>query len=385
MKFAFISTMTGAPWGGSEELWSQSASLLQQEGHQVVASVVWWPRLSPKVLALAQRGIEIIVQPNPLLRWPVRLWRNLKQRVGFKVSDFEWLLRRDFDLVVISQGCNFDGLEWMKFCEGMSLPFAVIIQSNSEVYWPNDQRGAEMALGYRAARKVFCVSRHNLELLNCQIGESLSNAEVVWNPFNVPTDRPPAWPKENGVWKMACVGRLEPVAKGQDLLLQVLSQTKWRERPLEVNFYGAGTCEQNLKKLAARLQVSNLHFRGHVAEVQNIWKENHLLVMPSRIEGLPLALVEAMWCARPAVVTDVGGSAEICMDGETGFLVAAPAVGLLEQALEAAWDRRHSWESMGKAARDRVEKLVPRNAIGDFCNQLKGCVEKQKAVTRKSN
>jgi glycosyltransferase involved in cell wall biosynthesis len=334
------------------------------------------------VLALAERGIEVIVQPSPLLRWPVRLWRKLKQCLGLKVSDFEWLRRQGSDLVVISQGCNFDGLPWMTYCKAMNLPFAAIIQSNSEMYWPDDERGAEMAAAYRAARKVFCVSHHNLELLCRQIGESLSNAEVVWNPFNVPVGPPPLWPKENGVWKLACVGRLEPVAKGQDLLLQVLSQSKWRERPLEINFYGAGACEQNLKKMAARLQVSNLHFRGHVAEVQNIWKENHLLVMPSRIEGLPLALVEAMWCARPAVVTDIGGNAEICVDGETGFLAAAPAVALLEQALEAAWNCRHGWESMGQAARARVEKLVPRDAIGDFCKQLQGCVQKQHAVIR---
>ena len=37
---------------------------------------------------------------------------------------------------------------------------------------------------------------------------------------------------------------------------------------------------------------------------------NHLLVLPSRAEGTPIALVEAMICARPAVVTDVGGNVE---------------------------------------------------------------------------
>lgn len=377
--------MTGAPWGGSEELWSQVACRLQQEGHSIVASVAWWPQLSPKVTALAGRGIKILVQPNPLIRWPVKLWRRIKQRAGFDTSDYAWLGRQEFDAVVVSQGCNWDGLEWLKFCHKLNLPFVAILQSNSEIYWPNDERGTEMAETYRAARKVFCVSRHNLDLLNRQIGETLSNAEVVWNPVNVPAEPPPAWPKENGMWKLACVGRLEPVAKGQDLLFQVLSQDKWRERPLEVNLYGAGACEQNLKKLAAQLQIKNVHFRGHVADVQSIWKENHLLILPSRIEGLPLALVEAMWCGRPAVVTDIGGNAEICADGETGFLAAAPAPGLLGQALERAWDRRRDWESMGKAARVRVEHLVPSDAIGDFCKRLKKCLEKSKAETAKSN
>jgi glycosyltransferase involved in cell wall biosynthesis len=130
-------------------------------------------------------------------------------------------------------------------------------------------------------------------------------------------------------------------------------------------------CERNLRKLASSLQLKNVRFRGHVANVQAIWEENHLLVLPSRFEGLPLALVEAMWCARPATVTDVGGNAEMCVDGETGFVATAPAVGLMEQTLERAWNRRHEWESMGKAARARAEQFIPKDPIGNFCRQLK--------------
>jgi len=169
---------------------------------------------------------------------------------------------------------------------------------------------------------------------------------------------------------MACVARLDPAAKGQDLLFQVLAQKQWRERPAEINLYGSGMCERNLQKLAESLQLKNVRFRGHVANVQAIWEENHLLVLPSRFEGLPLALVEAMWCARPAAVTDVGGNAEMCVDGETGFVAAAPAVKLLDQTLERAWNRRHEWKSMGQAACARAEQFIPKDPVGDFSRQL---------------
>ena len=99
-----------------------------------------------------------------------------------------------------------------------------------------------------------------------------------------------------------------------------------------------------------------------------------MLVLPSRAEGLPLALVEAMLCARPAVVTDVGGNAELCVDGETGFVAAAPAVSLLEQTLERAWNHRHEWQSMGTAARTRAERLIPIDPIGDFCREILKCL-----------
>ena len=65
-----------------------------------------------------------------------------------------------------------------------------------------------------------------------------------------------------------------------------------------------------------------------------------MLVLPSRYEGLPLALVESMWCSRPAVVTEVAGNTEVCVDNETGLVVPVPTVPLLADTLERAWERR---------------------------------------------
>jgi glycosyltransferase involved in cell wall biosynthesis len=380
MRFVFISTMAGAPWGGSEELWSQAALRLQQQGHEVSASVAWWPELSPRVEALAGGGIELFVRKPASHSLASRVWRKIKRQFREEIpAERQWLLQRKPDLAVISQGGNSCGLFWMNYCREQGLPFAAIVQANFEGWWPDDKRTAKMARAYHAARHIFCVSRHNLELLEKQIGESLPNALVIRNPFNVSASQPPAWPKENGAWKLACVARLEPAAKGQDLLFQILAQPKWQERPVEVNLYGTGPCEQNLKKLANHFQLKNVRFRGHVTDVAGIWEENHLLVLPSRYEGLPLALVEAMWRARPAVVTDIGGSAEMCVDGETGFVAGAPAIKLLEETLEHAWNKRNDWPRMGLAARARAEKLIPKDPVENFCKQLLECAEKQKS------
>ena len=374
MRIVFISTMSGCPWGGSEELWSQTASRLRQEGHTVSASVVWWPELSPKLLALEKQGVEIYSRRADKPNLPVRLWNKVKRQFQAEENrELKWLRSQQPDLVVISQGGISDGVEWMNFCVDAGLPHVSIVQCNTEGWWPTDEASGLVARGYGSAKKVVCVSRHNLKLLERQIGEALPNASVIWNPYNVPAQEPPAWPKENGVWKLACVARLDPAAKGQDLLFQVLAQKQWQERPLEINLFGSGICEQNLKKLAGSLQLKNVHFRGHVSNVKAIWEENHLLILPSRYEGLPLALVEAMWCARPSVVTDVAGNTELCLDEETGFVAAAPAVTILDQTLERAWSRRQEWQSMGKAARTRVERLVPKDPVGDFCRQLAEC------------
>jgi glycosyltransferase involved in cell wall biosynthesis len=121
------------------------------------------------------------------------------------------------------------------------------------------------------------------------------------------------------------------------------------------------------------LGLKNVRFCGHVSDVEAIWKENHMLVLPSRYEGLPLVLVEAMWCGRPAVVTDVAGNSEVCFDNETGFVAPAPTVPLLADALERAWSRRSDWQSMGQAARAWAESQIPRDPIALFAERLKSC------------
>jgi glycosyltransferase involved in cell wall biosynthesis len=261
----------------------------------------------------------------------------------------------------------------MEYCKATGQPFATIVQANAEAWWPSDETSARMAGLYPSARRLFCVCHHNLALLEHQIGRHLTNGHVARNPNNVAWSPLLPWPPEDGVFRLACVARLEPAAKGQDLLFQVLASAAWREHCIEVNLYGTGPCERSLRQLASSLGLDKVHFRGQVSDITQIWRTNHLLILPSRWEGLPLALVEAMWCGRPAVVTDVGGNAELCVDGETGFLVAAPAVSLLKQTLDRAWERRSDWQSLGQAARARVIKVIPEDPITDLCTQLVEC------------
>src|SRR5208283_3974935 len=113
-------------------------------------------------------------------------------------------------------------------------------QCNGEFWWFPEQVVGEAVASYTAARRIFCVCRSNLDLLRMQVGEPLLNGEVVCNPYIVSSERPATWPDESGGWRLACVARMDPAAKGQDLLLQILARPEWRERPVELNFFGAG-------------------------------------------------------------------------------------------------------------------------------------------------
>jgi len=114
-----------------------------------------------------------------------------------------------------------------------------------------------------------------------------------------------------------------------------------------------------------------VEFAGHTHDLAAVWRTHHGLVLPSRLEGTPLALYEAMLCHRLAIVTDVGGNAELIEDNVSGFVAATPSVAALDEALERAWARRAEWRELGLAAGRRVRAVAPANPSATFAERLK--------------
>ena len=235
----------------------------------------------------------------------------------------------------------------------------------------------DLARRYRAALAValrcFFVAQANRRMAEKQIGGELPNVEIVRNPFNVCYNVSLPWPASGteAEVRFACVGRLYPPAKGQDILFEALAQSQWKCRAWRLSVYGEGPARLTLEWLARRLGLSErVNFAGF-ARPEEIWTENHVLVMPSRYEGLPLVMVEAMLCCRPIVATDVAGHAEIVEDAVTGFLADAPTPRGMAAALERFWARRAEAQEIGKAGHDRIQQLVPPDPVRVFAENLK--------------
>ncbi len=364
-RIAFIAVNQSAPWGGSEELWAQSALRMAKMGYAVGVNVQGWEPSVPQVDELAQAGCEIGY------RWynktPLHL---LRFKLYKSETYYRWLDRFKPDLAVISQASNIDGLGWMEACLSRNIPFAPIAEAAAPNYWPPDERAQRLKVAYERSAACYFVSQGNIDLTVKQIASDLAHAQVVRNPFKVAYDAAPAWPQSDEPLKLACVGRLEPFSKGQDLLFEVLRTEKWRARSLQITLYGNGTSKATLAGLKALWNLEQIKFGDYVDDVESIWANHHGLILPSRYEGLPLAVVEAMLCARPCIVTDVAGNTELIQDNVHGFIATAPHVGCLDQALERAWQQRDRWEAMGQAAAVQVRRLVARDPIGDFVRKL---------------
>ena len=273
------------------------------------------------------------------------------------------------DLVLVSQGGNHDGCVFAEVCRRLRLPYAVVSHKASELYWPADWQQRTIAGVYRAARACFFVSEHNRRLTEEQLGFALPGAAVARNPFLVPWEPRMDWPDERQ-FRLACIGRLHPREKGQDLLLRVLARRRWRDRPLSVTFFGDGLQRASIERMACNLGLENVTFAGFVRDVPAIWSDHHALILPSRCEGLPITLVEAMLSGRVAIVTDVGGNAEVVEDGATGYLAAAPTEDAIDDAMERAWSERHRWREIGAAAATRIRTLIPPEPERCFAERL---------------
>lgn len=361
-RFTVISTCP-EPWGGSEELWSGAARVLAERGHRVWAFKMALDGAHPRIhqlksLSCTVRNLRRLPAPQPLI--------TRSHLLSLAVH----LTVRRPDLVVISQGDNYDGLHFGYLCRKLRIPYALVSQKAADHFWPPDKSRQYRRDVFEGAAKCFFVSQHNRRLTEDQIGADLANAAVVSNPYLVPAESPLPWPDAgDDCLPLACVARLYLLDKGQDILLRVLAREKWKGRGLHVSFFGRGMNAESLADLAARLGVRNVSFEGQTEDVPGIWKEHHALVLPSRAEGLPLSLVEAMMCGRPAIVTKVGGNAEVVQDGVTGFL-AAPDEDSIDAALEEAWARRGELREMGERAALRIRDLVPANPAEDFADTL---------------
>ncbi len=213
----------------------------------------------------------------------------------------------------------------------------------------------------------------NRDVIEANLALDMSAARIVDNPFNVPLDASPAWPAAQGDrWKLACVARLHFQSKGQDVLLHVLRQPKWRARPLEVTLWGedAGNRAQIEKLIRLYGLQSQVKLGGYVDDVQDVWRTHHALVLPSRFEGNALAMIEAMMCGRMPIVTNVGRVSELIDDGDCAFVAPAATVELVDDALERAWRQRDEWQVMGARAAEAIRTRHSLAPAEDFADAI---------------
>jgi starch synthase (maltosyl-transferring) len=191
----------------------------------------------------------------------------------------------------------------------------------------------------RLSRKSVCVSDAVARFTQRRSHVPRSRLVVIPNGVEVPpSDVAPA-PIRSGFglphdsMVAIYVGRLDP-QKGVDVLLHAIAIAREQTANLHLLVAGSGPESNSLVALAEELGIiSHVHFLGWRDDVNALLRAADFFVMPSRWEGMPNAVLEAMAAGLPVIATPAEGSAELVRDGETGRLVPIDDADALAGAL----------------------------------------------------
>ena len=176
---------------------------------------------------------------------------------------------------------------------------------------------------------------------------SPENREVAREIYKIPSNSAPI---------LGSIGSLEP-RKGHPVLFRAVAQLAAGPLPdVHLLVVGDGPDEELLKDQAHTMGLDDhITFFPFTSKPNLVFERIDITVLSSLYkEGLPNVLLESMAMSVPVVSTDLGGVAEIVLDGQTGYKVGVDDSGALANAIERMWADQGFYRQMGDNARQLI-------------------------------
>jgi glycosyltransferase involved in cell wall biosynthesis len=166
------------------------------------------------------------------------------------------------------------------------------------------------------------------------------------------------------------VGRLEPV-KNHELLLNAFCSAVSSDPTLGLWIVGDGTQRKALEQLTATLKISDhVKFWGQQLDVARFFCAADAFVMSSLSEGLPMSLLQAFSVGLPAIVTDVGGMAEVVRLANAGIIVPSGDPREMSAAMLRLTRNQEEREQFCRNAQDAFEAHFSLQSMADSYMKL---------------
>jgi glycosyltransferase involved in cell wall biosynthesis len=221
----------------------------------------------------------------------------------------------------------------------------------------------ERRWAFRRSDRVISISRFTADRAVAANGIAPDKVRILYNCLDPRFERYVRAEGAGSGLSMLTVGRmtLAEQYKGHDYVIRAMPALLRQFPHLVYDIVGDGDGRPSLERLADQVGVRDaVRFHGVVseAELQRRYAEASLFIMPSRGEGFGFVFLEAMAHGVPAIGGNMDGTAEIILDGETGYLVDPTS----EDAIATAASRLLGNEAL----RQRMGKKAWRRANEDF-------------------
>lgn len=213
-----------------------------------------------------------------------------------------------------------------------------------------------LSCAVRWSRKIICVSEPMAERLSLTFPQRASDIHACLNGVDdsffrvVKSDLP-----ESLMLRIVCVGSLIP-RKAYATLVRAVALCDARKE-IHISLIGEGPSRGELESLCRSLDVAaQFEFLGerNPEQIRRIFAESDLFVLPSRSEGRPNALIEAIAAGLPAISTNLEGVRGLVFPELNGWLFAVDDVDGLAEILDSAFRRKSDLSAMGERGRDML-------------------------------
>jgi glycosyltransferase involved in cell wall biosynthesis len=350
----FLSVMNGCAWGGSEEIWYQTALWMGKNNYNAAVCCFGWEEKKNRISILKENNVAVFLLPNKKSIFKKLMLFNIVKKIPFE----------KYDTIFVNQGGweDITHAPFKKLYHRFSKYVITYHNYNSDATLSNAKQTILKNWIKNSSLNILLTGKV-LNLLKDNFNIEIEKKIVYVNPITfLPPSHAPSYPSLiHGNYIFLMLAEFDISRKAQDVLINVLSNDKWKNRNWQLHLYGKGKDEALLQELINTNHLQQkITLKGFTNNVKEILEQAHLLLQCTHLDAMPISVVEAMAMARPCVVSNIGDMPVWIKNNETGFVCDKINIEYLDEALENCWGKRADWAAMGNKAFEIFTKKYPR-------------------------
>jgi glycosyltransferase involved in cell wall biosynthesis len=332
-------------WGGGEKWHFDVASHLVKQNYSSILLSSPGSPLSKKAKELGIPIYRIRISNLSFIN-PLKLWRIVRiftrEKVGVLVTNLSG------DMKIASLAGKIAGVQNIIYRRGSAIPVRDTLL-NRYLFRKVITR---ILANSMETKRTILVKNENL------VPEE--KIRVIYNGVYLPRyhrDIQPIFRSKKDEIVLGCAGRLSE-EKGHMFLLEMMQLLKRDHHDFKLLIAGEGKLLHSLQRKARKLGVEDsVDFLGFVEDMPAFFRSLDIFLLSSHYEGFGYVIAEAMASRLPVVAFDIKSSAEIIVNGKTGYITEGKSANeLASRVIELAGDLTLR-EEMGRNGRKRVEEL----------------------------